>query len=100
MLRRRIGWTVVAGVLCGAVALLGSGCQSARVSAGGIEIEIVGDDGFLVQAKGFEDALKRSLAHVEELESNPKGNRDAILDWNQIIVGIIVAKQRQGERPS
>ena len=97
MFRRRTGWTVAAGVLLGAVALSGAGCRSAKVSAGGLEIEIVGDDGFLVQARGLEAALKMSLAHVEELESDPKGNKAAIVDWNRIIVDRIVAKQKQGE---
>ena len=45
------------------------GCQSAKVTPSGIEI--IGDDGYIVRARGLEEALAKSIEHERELAKDP-----------------------------
>jgi hypothetical protein len=97
MIRRRIGWTAMAVAVCGVAVFGGAGCRSAKISGGGLEIELVGDDGFILTARGFEEALKIAMAHVKDLQKSGAPDPAAIGDWNRIIADLIDAKKNAGQ---
>lgn len=69
-------------------------CQSAgghyNPATGEVEIHIVGDDGKVVTAKGYEAALQQAMQYKKEAEQ--RGDQHAADDWGNIINNLLDKK--------